>query len=1221
MALDPQPPAQEISLTRFGGLFTFIDPRDLPSGASPLCHDVDFLIAGVGPRPGLAGTATTGTPQFFTSYLPLPSIGGAAQQLVQYDNEKVYFGSTLIYTFLPSCRSLGVTASNGREFVSASNLTQGLDRAFRFDGNSVYPVGPGAPGHAAIAITTTPVSYPIAAVVQPYPAQTVYSIIWGVPLNDVNAPPPSNVLTFLSAVNSTTFNTGINPGDIVYVTGLPANTVDGLNANGTYTVIGTGAYVGRYGAQQYIQVQSDQAGGTFSGPFTGATLQKTKGFVVVGPTPVPPQYAGVGQSIQIAGNLDTNAHPTGWNGTWPIVDTPAQGLLNIVNTSQTHAANPTYGFSIADGNAPGYQLSHNYLGGEVVVDQNGAGHAWLCVRGGLSLAAAYPGWPVTPTANQQITGNQEIWQYIAGLEVFGSFVGLTNDNGLFNGFNLQIIDGYFASFTAANPLLPTSGPTITQQAENGSALTGAGIVFAIDPGQNTLASGHPGQSPILTAPAGTTLGSVAVEGTDLAPGQRYAIALFQTDSGYITPASPPISFNTSGVDSTITFTGIPAGPGGSVATIFAITGANAGIGGPYFYIPQAVNIPATYNAFTAPRTISSTVAQTPVAGATLGPLTITDAVLQSSVNVTETGNNAQQQRPLGSYVKAVQFGGRMFYLGERAKVDQFYNMDFAGGTLGASGPPVPGWTYNLNGSPNIPGLFAVTQGTSGTPSVLTINSSASYNINGSSVLPAAYYCLQQSAYQTPYGTNLFTFGQSYSARIVAASTNGSASTSLGIDIYSPSKNVQYGKATIALNTLTAAFSETDISNLLPATALPLPSDAVLRIYPLNLLINAAGISVRSIELYPSLQPVYSTSLSASYENNPEAVDAVSGILDFSSITAETLTNVYRFLDTLYATTASRTMRVTRDPTTEPAEWPLNEVSNRAGCCGPMAQDSGEEFSVSADANGVYVFDGGNHIKISQEIQGVWNLLNQAALNTIWVKNDVANQRLFIGVPLPTPNQWLPNAPTNSAPATPNVILMCSYVGVETGAQLGGEEAVTVSMFTGSLLYREMRRKWTIWQIPAQYGDWMPNPIAGSPPLFYLGQTNSLSYLSATATNDNGTAIPQLYTTYGMPDARDEEQLRLGSHRHQFLYLTTILEGTGKATILTIPETLTNTMPALTQPAFTLASPALDDVNMPLITVGNRMFVQFASSGLNSQFSLRRVVAAVLPSPRIPVRGQ
>ena len=58
-------PFSSVSQSRFGGLYTEVDARDLPNGASPLCHDNDFQIGQVTVRPSLALNAITANSSAF----------------------------------------------------------------------------------------------------------------------------------------------------------------------------------------------------------------------------------------------------------------------------------------------------------------------------------------------------------------------------------------------------------------------------------------------------------------------------------------------------------------------------------------------------------------------------------------------------------------------------------------------------------------------------------------------------------------------------------------------------------------------------------------------------------------------------------------------------------------------------------------------------------------------------------------------------------------------------------------------------------------------------------------------------------------------------------------------------------------------------------------------------------------------------------------------------
>ena len=119
----------------------------------------------------------------------------------------------------------------------------------------------------------------------------------------------------------------------------------------------------------------------------------------------------------------------------------------------------------------------------------------------------------------------------------------------------------------------------------------------------------------------------------------------------------------------------------------------------------------------------------------------------------------------------------------------------------------------------------------------------------------------------------------------------------------------------------------------------------------------------------------------------------------------------------------------------------------------------------------------------------------------------------------------------------------------------------------------------------------------------------------------GAPIYELYVTYGFSDEQTTQQLQLGQARKFYGYLTATIEGSGGMVLTTYPETL-DTPYANTQPAVTLVTPELDDVNLPLYETGNRLFLQFGVDGnVNSYFNLRRAVLGSVSDPRIPVSGR
>jgi len=262
----------------------------------------------------------------------------------------------------------------------------------------------------------------------------------------------------------------------------------------------------------------------------------------------------------------------------------------------------------------------------------------------------------------------------------------------------------------------------------------------------------------------------------------------------------------------------------------------------------------------------------------------------------------------------------------------------------------------------------------------------------------------------------------------------------------------------------------------------------------------------------------------------------------------------------------------------------------------------------ANRNGIYIFEGGQPGKITQEIYQIWDSIYWPSAKTIWVKNDVVHRRLFVGIPMPTPNFYLPNAPVNLTPSSPNVILMCNYQGLDSGGALKGEPQMHTTMF-GTLNSVDMRRKWSLWQIPSPYMaivESQPPTLTGLGPLgqnIYIcsGRANSRIYfLDDTADTDDGLAIDSLYTTAGLVELTKRPQTPMaGSFRQRWGYMVAQLESGGLINVRLLPNILlgpndsTVNYNAWTIPGgFAPGNPAYNDCECSLNFAASRTFLEF-----------------------------
>ena len=111
-----------------------------------------------------------------------------------------------------------------------------------------------------------------------------------------------------------------------------------------------------------------------------------------------------------------------------------------------------------------------------------------------------------------------------------------------------------------------------------------------------------------------------------------------------------------------------------------------------------------------------------------------------------------------------------------------------------------------------------------------------------------------------------------------------------------------------------------------------------------------------------------------------------------------------------------------DGVNEPADWTISEVSNAVGTPSVDGVDTGEDWAVIADRAGLFIFDGGEPVKISQEIQPLWDTINWQYGHTIWVRIDTQNKRILIGVPI-------------GAATSPNRVLVMDYRGLGSAEEL------------------------------------------------------------------------------------------------------------------------------------------------------------------------------------------
>lgn len=680
----------------------------------------------------------------------------------------------------------------------------------------------------------------------------------------------------------------------------------------------------------------------------------------------------------------------------------------------------------------------------------------------------------------------------------------------------------------------------------------------------------------------------------LAAGTRYAIHMFLMADGSITPPSAPIQFITTSTEIGVIFSGVAIGPRNCAGRIIALTLANAGIGGPYYYVPNAVS--GTGGPF-GPTVINDNSSTTLTA-------ILSDVVISAGVNLSVVGGNILQLREIGEFIKAVNYAGRMFYLGERVKVDNLPNMTFDGN---ASAPAA--WSKTTPNST----ATVVRSIADGIALSLKNNTAGTINTNASAPTDYLYRTCGADAFGVPTLQN----GFDYSIRI-RLYTDAAGAGCTAVATLSGGGFVQTGTLTQTIQEFIFDF------RLAPPL---LAAGALLTLYPVDLPAGGTWFIDR-IEMFPTSSPIYSTQLNVSYLLNngvlgdPRCVDSRTGIVDASLFTTRPLNDAFVFPNnnSLYFGTDERLFQTQVSAGNEPSGWGVTEITGAGGICGPLADDVGEAWAIYANRQGVYIFDGGTPQKISQEIQQLWNQIYFPSITRVWVKIDLYQQRVLVGVPMVTPNKWMPDAPANATPSSPNVILCMSYLGLSTAAEIADSPGVHPSAFTGQLLARDVTRKWTAWTIAAPTAAWVN--LSSFAQQLWLGGTGTGEIYALDGSNqtDNGAAIPEKYVTFGFSDEMQNQGLQLGSVRKLYAYLTATIEGSGGMILTAYPENL-ETPYADAMAAVTLSNPATGDLNLPVNEAGNFCFFSLKTDGnAGSYFNLKRLTAGVMRDPKIPVTG-
>jgi hypothetical protein len=818
--------------------------------------------------------------------------------------------------------------------------------------------------------------------------------------------------------------------------------------------------------------------------------------------------------------------------------------------------------------------------------------------------AGYDGtWQVTQTPNAaqlQITstalsGNVATFGFnlITGtLPTVGQHVTVTgtlNGNGIFN-----VTQGLISSTSPGIFSIQITNADIPSAAESGSGII-FGNIFKFEPGQ----------------PVGTRTGGTLVTVGIIAAGVRKVCYSFLTRNGYMTAPSPIFTFDVvTGADS-ITIGNLLIGPPDVIARVVHITAAN---GGNFYDIPIPVTV--LDNGVNVVNTSTYLNDNT----STSINLSFSDGVLLAATAVDVEGNNLFATLELGSVLGLIEYTSRVFAIGEQNKVPNFLNWSFDGGIVGgAGGITYPaGWTVDP------------TSGSGGSVVDSPIFGWAYQIANATGSTQATYGMITQPAFQDEFMVPIIQASTTYSTRITAMKSAGGASGNLVVDLFSPSFGTSLGSFSVPLASLDTRM-EIFTGQMLVNKLAPVPNDLLLRIYA-TAIPDGTTILIDRNEVFPTEQPTLSTQVTGSYVNNFEAFDesGEGGVVDTAGENPQPVRSAFTLYDTLYLVKTGSLLSTQDNAATEPSGWSIRAVSNSVGTpsvygvtTGIDEPNVGEAWAVIAGQPGGYIFNGGEPVKITEEIQSLWDFINWRYGHTLWVKNDVKERRLYFAVPMKTPNQWIPTGiiADDQNPTTPNVILMCSYRQLNTGSQLESRVGVHVS-YSGRLIASEQTRKWSVWTIKAPAAAFLRRSDNTEPLFLGNSEHNGKIYeLVDDWKQDDCHPIIQIYDTYGFVTDEEGQGLKIGTQRKVYTYAVTIVDGTGDLNIRVFPNSLTSTYAHDLLPKFTLPLMAEGDIEIPLNETANRLYFQYKTDAIGAAFALSRLVVATQQDPWSAVRGR
>ncbi len=1179
----PSADSIDVPLSLFSSLDTELSPSDIPEGISPDNGDICYLPGSVFTRPGYrrvfvaalrASTKITYEKSFVTPSKTVKNLyltNDGTLWVEDFTNDPgvamVLFNSTA--TTASSCTAFG------REYIALSDGVHGADIPIQYDGTSntgniwrVTQDGPGAPP------TIQSIALP--------PSNLANTVATGVPIAFAESIGPYVVagVTYYSQlyVTLTTLTSDFSIGQNVTISG---NSISAYNVSGTIFDLGIAGGVTNFAIYYNQTTTGIGTGGSASGP--AATLSRTNNTVTAGTATA--HNLKIGYQVEIS---SVAAEIIGTDIVSIVLNNENQAGIATVTTGTAHGLLPNNIINISQVSSTvvGGGITQVALSGDVVTVTTATVH-------GLQIGSVVN---VAFGTNFKLNGQ---W-YVTTVPTTTTFTYTFIDTDILSGADTGTVSyvwplantnpdlNYFTVQTAPTANTFTISLSYTDGTWNGGTITFAwnGIFYVTGvPNATTFQYQQYGPN------AQTTGSGIATPYGQMSPGIHQVQQCFLLQSGAITAPSPPATFVANGGQYP-SISNLAIGPSNVAARVLLFTGSG---GAYFFYIPQ----PAQVNGLTV-----STATQINDNTTTSIILDFADPTLYASTACSVPGNNLQQQVVLGPSAGMFTYASRLQAWGEYNKVQNFLNMGFDGGYQPFT-PILPtGWAL----------AYGATV-TTGTIVASTRLPGFAWQITSSG--PDAWGAINQSAYADADGVPIIQPNQTYFTRFWAKTNTTGYVFAAQVQIIISSVSTGFSsEAVINVNQLTTAGSwiQLDFSNAMPAT---IPSDLLLIVQMVGTTSTSVIVTLDELEIIYAEQPYLDTQERLSYEDNPEGFDGLTGVLgpedDLSPIMNH---GVLR--NTLYIVTGNGLHETHDNGSTEPADWNVEQVDDECGAWSiasvarnPQGIGSGGKgFMAWGGPDGAHVFTGRNPEKCSQEIQSLWDAIDQSLVSQCWAKNDQSNKRLYFGNPL---------SPTQMQ------VLVLDYRNLSS-EQIGSLPPVHIS-FTGKMIASDLTRKWTPWKGGNFYcGELMYHPGNAQPIMTFggvnpAGGSNVYVLDPSRFTDDDFGVIPAYYTTYFFVSHEMEQALQVGSHLKQYEYLAAYLQSIGTISFTPYLCSLSNPQTA-TPNVITGTSPNYD-YEMDLNVLTSRCAFKVVATPLigqtDSYFNLQKLIVNMKKAP-VPYRG-